>query len=127
MYDKRNFRVMTSAELDMVHKTLLCLKNAETEFGLFCAGCHGLFLSLFGKVIDAQEHYPVDRREIPVLCAIADSMYDWFEELKRAEAIQEDKLKRNHKIGETVLSIVLRAREKERKDGMKGDTEDEEQ
>lgn len=117
MKDRRSFRVMTSEELDMAHKTLLCLKNAETEFGLFCAGCHGMFLSLFGKVIDAKEFYPVVDREIPVLCAIADSIYDWFEELKRTEAIQEDKLKRNHKIGETVLSIVLRAREQERKKG----------
>lgn len=123
MDDRKSFRVLTSQELNMAHKALLCMKNSETEFGLFCAGCHGMFMSLFGKVINAQEHYPVDRREIPVLCAIVDSMYDWFEDLKRTEAIKADELIKNHRIGETILSMILKARERERKKGEKEDEE----
>jgi len=123
MDERKNFRVLTSQELNMAHKALLCMKNSETEFGLFCAGCHGMFMSLFGKVINAQEHYPVDRREIPVLCAIVDSMYDWFEDLKRTEAIKADELMKNHRIGETILSMILKARERERKKGEKEDEE----
>lgn len=116
MDDRRNFRVMTSEELDMAHKTLLCLKNAETEFGLFCGGCHAMFLSLFGKIIDSQKNYQMGMRDIPVLCAIADSIYDWFEDLKRTEAVEADKLRKNHMVGESLLSTILAAREKERKE-----------
>jgi len=126
--EKKPFRVLTNQELDMAHKALLCLKNSETEFGLFCAGCHAMFLSLFGRIIDSRKYYPVDRREIPVLCAIADHMYDWFEELKRTEAVEADMLKKNHKVGEALLSTILATREKERAEarGEKGDKEDEE-
>lgn len=101
-------------DVNMVHKTLLCLKNAETEFGLFCAGAHAMLLSLLKDYINVQTVYTASREDFSIICALADNLYDWFESLKRREMMDEELLKRNRQLGEQVMSLVHRVREKER-------------
>lgn len=98
----------------MIHKTLLCIKDVDTEFGLFCSGAHAMLLSLLRSVIPKQEAYRMDvRKDLQYFCAVTDNLFDWFDTVKRKEAMDAEMLKENHQIGEQVLTIVRTAREEE--------------
>jgi len=101
-------------DVETIHKTLLCIKDTETEFGLFCAGAHAMLLSLLKKFIPKQEVYRLDiRRDLNRFCGVADNLFDWFDTAKRNEAIDAEILEANHRIGEQVLSIVRKVREED--------------
>jgi hypothetical protein len=113
-------RVVDLRQAEMMHRCLLCIKNVETEFGIFSAGAHAMLLSLLGKFLSRDKNYELDiKRDLHLFCSITDNIYDWFDEFKRKQAMDAELLRTNHRIGEQVVSIVRKVRE----GGRKGDEE----
>jgi len=99
---------------DSIHRTLLCVEDVETEFGLFCMGAHAMLLSLIGGYISREEHYRMDMKEdFPRFCGITHNLYDWFDTAKRKQAIKAEVLKANHQMGEQILATVRKVREED--------------
>ena len=103
-------------DADGIHRTLLCIEDVETEFGLFCIGVHAMLLSLLGGYISKQEDYRMDmKRDFPRYCGITDILCDWFDTAKRKQAIEAEKLEANRKMGEQILFSVRKVREEDRR------------
>ena len=51
-------------------------------------------------------------------------IYDWFDVAKRKQAIEEEKLKANHRMGEQILFTVRKVREEDGRKERRGEEGD---